>query len=361
MVGAVLMVLFPSARAVFACQCERFSTCNEVAATNLVFIGTVESVEPKFLTRWNESSQSSLRSINDAFQQAREHPSQESLTALKNAYLRTFPDAAPEQKSQVLKARSAAGVAAAFYSNVGRGMRVHLRVQTLFKHEDDDDPKPAQTATKDAKADKDDNDAKADKDDKRDDKKSKTGDDDDRPGNTPAKPDEDFFDVWTPFGECGVNFQVGETYLVYAGDDEETSDSISTDACSRTRRLSDAGEDLAYLYFYKNHPETSTRIDGYATTNARYRLDFSPLHPERIQPLVGGVPILLRGDEVSRVIETDQNGHFVFDGLPAGDFTLTAYGGDYPRDTHVLSDPLPVHLAPRSCSLQILVLPKAPK
>ena len=71
---------------------------------------------------------------------------------------------------------------------------------------------------------------------------------------------------------------------MYASDDEETIDSISTDTCTHTRRLSEAGEDLAYLYFYKEHPEESTRIDGFATTNAFYRRDFNPLHPERIRP-----------------------------------------------------------------------------
>jgi len=298
----------------------------------------VESIEPKFLSRWNEGSQPSLGGINEAYQQARQHPSPESLADLKNAYLRAFPDAPAEQKSQVLKARSAAGVAAVFYASVGRGMRVRLHVDTWFKHEDDDDSKPAQAAAQGAKK-----------------------DDDDRrtPANGTAKKSAgEFIDVWTPFGDCGVNFQIGETYLVYASDDEESPDSIMTDACTRTRRLTDAGDDLAYLYFYKNHPGASTRIDGYATTNPRYRLDFSPLHPERIQPLVPDAPILLKGDDVSRVVETDRNGHFVFDGLPAGDYTLTAYGTDYPRNRRAASEPLKVHLAPGSCSLQVLILSK---
>ena len=48
-------------------------------------------------------------------------------------------------------------------------------------------------------------------------------------GKPEEKEPEDRFEVWTPFGECGVSFQTGETYLVYASDDEETSDSITTD------------------------------------------------------------------------------------------------------------------------------------
>jgi hypothetical protein len=246
---------------------------------------------------------------------------------------------------------------------MGRGMRVRFRVQTLFKHQDDDgddSPKPSD-ASKGSK-----------------DKPPKADDDDDRkiagsakkqapPGRAPQlkepaiteeKEAEDFFEVWTPFGDCGVSFQTGETYLVYASDDEETSDSIATDSCTRTRRLSEAGEDLAYLYSYKEHPEESTRIDGFATTNSRYRLDFSPLHPERLQPLIRNAVIELKSGDLSRFTETDNNGHFVFDGLPEGDYTLAAYDSDYPKGKKLLADPQPVHLQPKGCSLQILVLSK---
>jgi hypothetical protein len=307
--AAILQALLIVARPGCACQCERFSTCNEVAATNLVFIGTVESIEPLFLNRWNDTSQSSLRSLNDAFIRAQAHPSADALTALKGAYLKTFPDASPDRKSQIQKATTASGVAALFYSNVGRGMRVRFRVQTLFKHQDDDaDGSPKQSKT-----------SKSGKD-----KNPKADDEDDRkvaghakkPDKAEKKEAEDFFEVWTPFGDCGVSFQSGETYPVYASDDEETSDSIATDSCMRTRRLSEAGEDLAYLYFCKEHPKESTGIDGFATTNPRYRVDFNPLHPEKIQPLIPNAIIELRSGDLTRFPETDQNGHFVFDGLP---------------------------------------------
>jgi hypothetical protein len=348
--AVILQALAMPARPASTCQCERFSTCNEVAATNLVFIGTVESIEPMFLNRWNDSSQSSLRSLNDAFIRAQEHPSADALTALKDAYLKTFPDASPDRKNRIQKARTASGVAALFYSKVGRGMRVRFRVQTLFKHEDnDDDDSPKQSKT-----------SKSGKD-----KNQKADDDDDRKvaGNA-KRPDKsekreaEFFEVWTPFGDCGVSFQTGETYLVYASDDEETSDSIATDSCTRTRRLSEAGEDLAYLYFYKEHPEESTRIDGFATTNARYRVDFNPLHPEKIQPLLPNVIIELRSGDLTRFTETDQNGHFVFDGLPEGDYTLTAFDSDYPKGKQLSADPQPFRLQPKSCSQQVLVLAK---
>jgi hypothetical protein len=384
--GAIIFLGFGIvARPACACQCERFSTCNEVASTSLVFIGTVESIEPMFLNRWNDTSQSSLRSLNDAFVRAQQHPSADALAALKDAYLKTFPDISEDRKSKIQNARTASSVAALFYSNMGRGMRIRFRVQTLFKHQADDDDDSAKPATASKAGTDKDRKAGTDKD-------KKSGDDDDRkpvsakkqappgraaPTKEPEKPEEkdaeDFFEVWTPFGDCGVSFQTGETYLVFASDDEETSDSISTDSCTRTRRLSEAGDDLAYLYFYKQHPEESTRIDGYATTNPRYRLDFNPLHPERIQPLIRNVIIELKSSELKssglrsndlrRFTETDQNGHFVFDGLPEGDYTLTAYDSDYPKGKELLPDPQPVHLQPKSCSLQILVLSKdaAPK
>ena len=42
---------------------------------------------------------------------------------------------------------------------------------------------------------------------------------------------------------CGYEFKVGESYLVYANGNEN----LSTDTCTRTKRLSDAGNDLKVL------------------------------------------------------------------------------------------------------------------
>ena len=53
------------------------------------------------------------------------------------------------------------------------------------------------------------------------------------------------FDVWTSSGACGFDFQVGETYLVYA---DEGSNLFFTSSCTRTNRLSDAGPDLSYFF-----------------------------------------------------------------------------------------------------------------
>ena len=341
-----------------ACGCEVFRTCNEVASSNLIFIGTVEAIEPGFFSRWNTGSHDSLTSLNRAYLDAQQHPSNDTLGRLKDAYLKTFPEATADRKVKLQSAKTAAAVASLFYGGMGGGLRVRLHVQTLFKHsDDDDDPKPAV---------------------KDDDSKKKPGakdDDDDRkkpaaqkvgPARPAAKDDdgdkqEEYFEVATPFGDCGISFQVGETYLIYASDDEEANDPISTDACTRTRRLSEAGEDLAYLYFYKNHPEAATRLEGYLTSDSRYRLTFDPQHPELIHAPVTGPVVKLESGAVTRFFEVDRNGQFLFDGLPEGDYTLSAYAHGYPADPRLLSGPQPFHLEAKSCSLQVLVLPPEAK
>jgi len=43
-----------------------------------------------------------------------------------------------------------------------------------------------------------------------------------------------FFDVWTSFDDCGYDFQIGETYLVYANLDE-FGDHLFPGSCTRGR------------------------------------------------------------------------------------------------------------------------------
>ncbi len=204
----------------FGCKCQTsLSSCDEAAASDVVFIGTVESIEPQFLSRWNLTTSTTLRALNDAYLTAQQEPSKAHLELLKDLYLKTFPDLPPEEKNRTAQANTTKDVTSAFYVSLDRGMRVRFHVKTLFKHDDGDDDKEP---------------------------KSKVSDDDDD--------GESELDVWNPFGDCGFDFQTGETYLVYANI-EEAADYIFTDSCTRTRRLSDAGEDLSYLFFYKNDPE----------------------------------------------------------------------------------------------------------
>jgi hypothetical protein len=291
-----------------ACECvTSFSACHEVEVSNLVLIGTVQSIEPIFMNRWYMTNQSSMRSLNDAYIGAQQSPSAAALARLKDTYLNIFADLPAEEKRRLQAAKTIQDVASMFYSALDLGMRVRLKVKTLFKHEDDE-------------------------------------------GH-----DQDFFDVWTAFDDCGYDFQIGETYLVYASDDE-FGDYFFTGSCTRTRRLSDAGEDLAYLFFYKDRPEESARLEGFASTE---RLDLDPLHdPETVKSPVAGVIVELRSDRLRRYAQSDGNGRFLFDGLPEGDYQISAFSSGYPLNAQLLTGPKPLHIKAKSCSPQLLLLPR---
>jgi hypothetical protein len=336
-------------RPAHACGCMlALSPCNEVGASDLVFIGTVESIEPMFLNRWNLTSPASLRSLNDAYTTALEQPSASSLARLRDAYLKTFPDIPADEKNRARAAKTPSDFASLFYSSLGQGMRVRFHVKTLFKHEDNDDDGKKSPGKKDTvKA------IVADKD------KGKDKDkDDDKVADKGKTDDEDSFEIETPFGECGIDFQEGETYLVYANGDED-SDVLSTTSCSRTRRLSDAGNDLTYLFFYKNHPEESARLEGFATMDTLFQTSLDRMHdPEAVKAPAAGVIIELQSNQAVRHAESDHSGKFVFDGLREGDYKVSAFAPGYPLVTKLLTGPESFHVASKSCVRQVLLLPK---
>jgi hypothetical protein len=300
----------------------------------------VEAIEPIFMNRWNLTTGATLQSLNKAYIAAQEHPSDSALALLKDTYLRSFADLAADEKQKLQSAKTTAAVATLFYSTLNGGQRIRFRTKTLFKHEeDDDDDVPNKTQVKPTQA----NQGQAKPANKKDDDGDESG---------------GYFEVSTPFGDCGVQFQAGETYLVYANNDEN-SGLLSTTTCTRTRRLSDAGDDLPYLFFYKNQPHRSTRLEGFVTTDERYQLDLNRMHdPEAVKSPVPGVIVELRLDDLVLHAETDVKGRFVFDGLDDGNYTLAAYANGYPSKTQLLAGPRPMRLEDKGCALQILLLPK---
>jgi hypothetical protein len=296
-----------------ACECEAsFGACKEVRLSDLVFAGTVDSIEPIFLNRWNSTNQSALRSLNEAYTEAQDHPSADSLHQLKDKYLAMFPSVDEREKKLVQSAETIQQMASLFYSSLDRGMRVQFKVKTLFKQGDDNDQK-----------------------------------------KTP-----DVMDVWTTAGDCGYDFQIGETYLVFAND-EEGADYFFTSRCMRTKRLSDAGEDLAYLYFYKNQPEESSRLEGFATNDRKSQLAMDPMHePAVIGAPVAGVILRLQSDRLTRYAESDTGGRFLFDGLPEANYELSVFATGYPKTNQLLAGPRRLHIKEKSCARQVFVLPK---
>jgi hypothetical protein len=325
----------------------------------LVFIGTVESIEPNFLNRWNLSQTASMKALNDAYATAQQDRSPAALARLKDTYLKVLPDITPDQKRRVQAARTTYDLSALFYSTLDGGKKVHFRVRTLFKDEDDDDKKadddavqtnPAKDVRKDSKLGKA-NPAKG-KPAKDDDSVKKAGPKESKNGN------EDAFDVWTPFSDCGYDFQVGETYLVYANSDEG-SGMLSASSCSRTRRVSEAGDDLAYLFFYKDKREESGRLEGFVTTNALYRLEYDQLHdPDRLKEPVGGIVVELESKLGIRYAESGPDGRFIFDGLREGSYNISAFASGYPHDITLLAGPSSLRIEGKSCASQIMLVPK---
>jgi hypothetical protein len=314
-----LALLWVCSMTLSACECEAsFAACKEVRVSDLVFTGTVESIQPIFMDRWYGTDQSAMHSLNEAFLHAQEHPSAQSLHSVKDTFLALFPSMDDREKKQVQAAATVQQIASMFYSSLDRGMRVHFKVKTLFKQ----------------------------------------GDDDDDAGQKPRKA-VDVLDVWTTGGDCGYDFQLGETYLVFAND-EEGVDYFFTSSCMRTKRLSDAGEDLAYLYFYQNQPEESARLEGFVTSDRKSQLAIDALHdPAAIGSPVAGATLQLKSDKFTRYAESGSAGRFIFDGLPEGNYELSVFAGGYPKTNQLLAGPRRLRIKEKSCARQIFVLPKS--
>jgi hypothetical protein len=269
----------------------------------MVFIGTVESVSPRFLDYWNPERRQSLTLLNAETERAQADHSAATLAAAKEAYERIFPDLPEDSRKLLEGAGSHDALVKAFYRILGHGRRVRFRVKDAYRGDEDED---------------------------------------------------ETVDVWTPFDDCGVDFQSGETYLVFADDDEE-SKIASTDICSGTKRLTDAGPDLAYLYFFENGGEASARLDGFATTNQFHQLDAS-----HAQGAAAGLVVELKSAAGSRYTMTGMDGKFVFDGLAAGDYSVTAYAAGYPRTVEVAAGPQRVRAVKQGCAETTLLVFRPP-
>jgi hypothetical protein len=312
-----LLALISIATAGAACKCDaRYSPCREAASANVVFIGTVESVTPTFLDTWNDSQKQSLALLNREFTEVRGDRSAASFARLRDAYLKIFPDLPPEHKKRFERATSNEQLSELFYWILDHGKRVRFSVRTLYRNGDDDD----------------------------------ANDKDDKEGALRT------IEVWTPFGECGVAFQSGETYLVYADTDEE-SDITSTTQCHRTRRLSDAGDDLAFLYFLKDSPKHSARIEAFLTRDPQQLTVRDHDHySDRIAAPVAGA--VIEADDGVRKLraETNDYGRAVFDGLAPGQYSVTAFSAGYPAEKHVIAGPQKLNLDARGCASDLLLL-----
>lgn len=301
--GALLVCLACLPVPAFACKCLMSqSVCHETAASEVVFIGTVESVEPAFLNPWSVEQRPMLTLLNQQSLFLREEAAG-GVAQLKQSLQKVFPDLPEYYLGQLDSAKSAGDLISLFYSILSQGRRAHMKVKSAFRGDEDED---------------------------------------------------ETVDVWTTFDDCGIDFQTGETYLVYADDDEE-SGRIETSRCSRTRRLSDAGDDLAYLFFYRDN-EDAGRLEGFVTYNALYQRDLDQLRdPVSIASPAPETVVELISKTGVRYTAADAGGRFVFDGLAEGTYRVSAYEQGFPNTVHRLAGPKQVEVAEKGCANTVLV------
>jgi len=315
----MLLVLALMPAQAFACKClASYPVCREVASSDVVFIGTVESVEPAFLDPWHWRDASSSIPV-DEIEQLRRDESPEGAARLKAIYLKMLGEVTDDEKRELEVAVTHRQVEAAFNSISSGGRRARLRVKTMFREEKDDDDK---------------------------DKDAKKDDDDIKPG------EEKVLTVWTGRGDCGIDFQAGETYLVYAGNDEETG-KLETSICYRTKRLTDAGADLAYLHFFRDGGKMSSRLEGFVTSERKQE---RPTRIDAVEAPAAGLVVGLAWDGGTRYTRSGVDGRFVFDGLASGAYQVSVYDATFPRVMKALAGPEKVDVAEKGCAAAFLVV-----
>lgn len=165
----------------------------------------------------------------------------------------------------------------------------------------------------------------------------------------------DTLDGWTDFSDCTAYLLKGETYLVYARRGE--NDRLETGACSRNQRVTDAGEDLAYLHFILHGGGASARVYGFVTSNQDDlklpRLWWNVPNP------VPDLMLRVESGNSARYAETDRHGKFAFDGLEPGKYTLSVLDKDFPEKAHLLSGPRTVAVPARGCVSENFYIPSA--
>ncbi|HVW11157.1 MAG TPA: carboxypeptidase-like regulatory domain-containing protein [Bryobacteraceae bacterium] len=307
-----------------ACPCMiRFGVCDETRQSQAVFIGTVESVSPPLLDPYARANAMASASKTE-MAQLRADSSPEALAKLKKIYLDLFSGIPDRARQRFSDAQTQAELEKAFESAQSEGRMAHFQVKTLYRLSGDDDDAPA--AAKPAPKDDDDNAPKT-------------------------------LDIWTSAGDCGVDFQVGETYVVYALEDED-SGRLETSVCMRTRPLSEEAGDLAFLYYLKNGGAASTRLEGFVSTS--YSDQNLPRFQDQIASPSRGALIELDDGSHPRYSQSDAEGRFVFDGLKEGDYRLSLLAPGYPRTPKTVILSRPFHAAANACVRQIFVQPAKP-
>jgi hypothetical protein len=128
----------------------------------------------------------------------------------------------------------------------------------------------------------------------------------------------DTVEVWMIPSACPLIMEANQTYLVYANVNKDNGH-VESNACMGTIGVASAAADISYLTAAQAGQAQATRISGMAG---------GP-----------GLNIVAKSGINTRYAVTDGANKFTFDGLSAGDWSLSVVNGPAK----------PVHLAPGSC------------
>lgn len=122
-------------------------------------------------------------------------------------------------------------------------------------------------------------------------------------------------EVMTGLGDadCGYGFRLGGQYLVYAYRDKD--DKLHTGICTRTRLLSEAADDIAYV---RGLGKAKPGATIFGEVN---RLDRNSQYDERLKP-VAGVRIAIAGPSKEVEVTTDRKGQYRVLGLPTDTYKI---------------------------------------
>jgi hypothetical protein len=145
-------------------------------------------------------------------------------------------------------------------------------------------------------------------------------------------------------GDCGYDFREGVRYLVYAYPHRETG-KLYTGICQRTRRLSEAADDLEYLS-KKDDPSHGGGIEGtIEELDSKNRIE--------VFGFLQGIPVLISGPSGRQTVVSQKDGRFQLWGLSPGSYRVTPV---FPKS--FLPDEQTVKLGRNSCAeLRFLATP----
>jgi 5-hydroxyisourate hydrolase-like protein (transthyretin family) len=116
-------------------------------------------------------------------------------------------------------------------------------------------------------------------------------------------------------GDCGYEFERGETYLVYAYRDEKDN-RLYTSICSRTRPLADAAEDISFM---RNLGGADAGAVVFGKVKKR---NYQWVEGEEVFKPVGSAELIIEGEGASLKARTDAQGNYRVIGLAPGAYKV---------------------------------------